>query len=65
MSTIRIRLSGETRKELEHLLGQAFRAGDLGSVRRVTALSNPLSSRFPQNKVKDRFGSRERLSLLE
>src|SRR5436190_24320505 len=38
MSTIRIRLSGATRKELEHLLGQAFRAGDLPHVRRVTVL---------------------------
>jgi transposase len=38
MSPIKIRLSGETRKELEHLLGQAFRAGDLPCVRRVTAL---------------------------
>ena len=38
MPTIRIRLTGETRKQLETVLGQAFRAGDLPLVKRVTVL---------------------------
>jgi transposase len=38
MPTVRIRLTGETRKQLELLLRQAFRAGDLPMVKRVTVL---------------------------
>ena len=38
MPSIRIRLTGETRKQLETVLGQAFRAGDLALVKRVTVL---------------------------
>jgi transposase len=38
MPTIRIRFTSETRKQLETLLGQAFRAGDLALVKRVTVL---------------------------
>src|SRR3954453_10637555 len=38
MLTLRIRVTGETRKELERVLGRAFRAGDLALVRRVTVL---------------------------
>src|SRR3954447_25165826 len=38
MPTVRIRLTGETRKQLELTLRQAFRAGDLPLVKRVTVL---------------------------
>src|SRR4051812_49621941 len=38
MSTISIRITTETRKELEATMSRAFRAGDLGMVKRVTAL---------------------------
>ena len=38
MPTVRIRLTGETRKQLELMLRQAFRAGDLPLVKRVTVL---------------------------
>ena len=38
MTPVRIRLSTETRKQLELTLRQAFRAGDLPLVKRVTAL---------------------------
>src|SRR3954469_19781969 len=38
MSTVSIRITTETRKELEQTLSRAFKAGDLGMVRRVTAL---------------------------
>jgi transposase len=38
MPTVRIRLTGETRKQLELTLRQAFRAGDLALVKRVTVL---------------------------
>lgn len=38
MPTCRIRFTGATRKQLETLLGQAFRAGDLALVKRVTVL---------------------------
>lgn len=38
MPTLRIRLTGETRKQLETTLRQAFRAGDLRLVKRVTVL---------------------------
>src|SRR3954465_15356286 len=38
MLTLRIRVTGETRKELERVLGRAFRAGDLALVRRGTVL---------------------------
>jgi transposase len=38
MPSFRIRLTGETRKELERRLAQAFRAGDLRLVHRVTVL---------------------------
>ncbi len=38
MSTVSIRITTETRKELETTLSRAFKAGDLGMVKRVTAL---------------------------
>jgi transposase len=38
MPRISIRITGETRKELEATLQRAFKAGDLGLVKRVTAL---------------------------
>lgn len=38
MTTIRIRITTETRKALETRLTQAFKAGDLGMVKRATAL---------------------------
>jgi transposase len=38
MPRISIRITGETRKELETTLRRAFQAGDLGMVKRVTAL---------------------------
>nr|MBA3575172.1 IS630 family transposase [Pseudonocardiales bacterium] len=38
MSTVSIRITTETRKALEATLSRAFKAGDLGMVKRVTAL---------------------------
>jgi hypothetical protein len=38
MLGVSIRITTDTRKELETTLGRAFKAGDLGMVRRVTAL---------------------------
>ena len=38
MSTISIRITTETRKELEATLSRAFKAGDLEMVKRATAL---------------------------
>src|SRR3954470_5092584 len=38
MPTVRIRLTGESRQQLELMLRQAFRAGDLPLVKRVTVL---------------------------
>ena len=38
MSTVSIRITTETRKALDETLGRAFKAGDLGMVKRVTAL---------------------------
>ncbi len=38
MTEVRIRISTETRKQLEETLRRAFRAGDLALVKRVTAL---------------------------
>ena len=38
MSTVSIRITTETRKALEATLSRAFKAGDLGMVKRATAL---------------------------
>src|SRR5215213_6503690 len=38
MSTVSIRITTETRKELEQTLSRAFKAGDVGVIKRVTAL---------------------------
>ena len=38
MPTISIRITTETRKELEQTLSRAFKAGDLGMIKRATAL---------------------------
>ena len=38
MLAVSIRITTETRKELETTLTRAFKAGDLGMVKRVTAL---------------------------
>ena len=38
MLGVSIRITTETRKELETTLSRAFKAGDLGMVKRVTAL---------------------------